>query len=67
MLCKNLLLTIWIATFITFAAIGQGNAALDSQIAFVSGRDWNKEIYVMDAHGNNPRNLRNSQVRNLTV
>jgi len=29
------------------------------QIAFVSERDWNEEIYVMDADGNNPRNLTN--------
>jgi len=55
----NLLPTIGIATFIIFAAIGQGNAALDLQIAFVSERDWNKEIYAMDTDGNNPRNLTN--------
>ena len=30
-----------------------------AQIAFVSGRDWNMEIYVMDADGNNLRNLTN--------
>ena len=31
-----------------------------AQIAFSSERDWNKEIYVMDADGNNPRNLTNN-------
>ena len=31
-----------------------------AQIAFVSQRDWNFEIYVMDADGGNPRNLTNN-------
>jgi len=39
--------------FLSFSLISQ------AQIAFVSERDWNKEIYVMDADGNNPRNLTN--------
>ena len=29
-------------------------------ILFVSDRDWNSEIYVMDIDGNNPRNLTNN-------
>ena len=28
-------------------------------ILFVSDRDWNSEIYIMDEAGNNPRNLIN--------
>ena len=31
-----------------------------AQIAFVSDRDWNLEIYVMDADGDNLRRLTNS-------
>ena len=30
------------------------------QIAFSSWRDWNEEIYVMDADGKNQRNLTNN-------
>ena len=30
---------------------------VDSSILFVSERDWNSEIYIMDTDGNNPRNL----------
>ena len=33
------------------------DAAPQAQIAFVSERDWNKEIYVMDADGKNLRRL----------
>ena len=37
-------------------------AAVDAQarIAFMSDRDWNWEIYVMDNHGGNQRNLTNN-------
>ena len=42
-----------LVAFLSFSLISQ------AQIAFVSERDWNKEIYVMDADGNNPRNLTN--------
>ena len=31
-----------------------------AEILFVSDRDWNSEIYIMDEAGNNPRNLTNS-------
>ena len=31
-----------------------------AQITFVSDRDGNSEIYVMDAHGGNPKNLTNN-------
>ena len=31
-----------------------------ARIAFESDRDWNWEIYVMDNHGGNPRNLTNN-------
>jgi len=31
-----------------------------SSILFISDRDWNSEIYIMDANGNNPRNLTNN-------
>ena len=36
--------------------------AIDAQarIAFMSDRDWNWEIYVMDNHGGNQRNLTNN-------
>ena len=30
------------------------------RIAFMSDRDWNWEIYVMDTDGGNPRNLTNN-------
>ena len=36
------------------------DAAPQAQIAFVSERDWNKEIYVMDADGKNQRRLTNT-------
>ncbi|RKU08782.1 hypothetical protein C6502_14510, partial [Candidatus Poribacteria bacterium] len=31
-----------------------------ARIAFMSDRDWNWEIYVMDNHGGNQRNLTNN-------
>ena len=34
-------------------------ADAQGRIAFMSDRDWNWEIYVMDADGGNPRNLTN--------
>jgi len=42
-----------LAAFLSFSQISQ------AQIAFVSDRDGNAEIYVMDADGKNPRNLTN--------
>ena len=36
------------------------DAAPQAQIAFVSERDGNSEIYVMDADGDNPQNLTNN-------
>ena len=42
-----------LVVFLSFSLISQ------AQIAFVSERDWNTEIYVMDADGNNLRNLTN--------
>ena len=41
-------------TFLSFHIIGH------TRILFVSDRDWNSEIYVMDIDGNNPRNLTNN-------
>jgi len=35
-------------------------APVQAQIAFQSDRDGNWEIYVIDADGNNPRNLTNN-------
>ena len=35
-----------------------------ARIAFMSDRDWNWEIYVMDNDGGNPRNLTNDPVDN---
>jgi len=46
-----------VATLVAFLSFSQISQA---QIAFVSERDWNKEIYVMDADGNNLRNLTNN-------
>ena len=43
-----------LVVFLSFSLISQ------AQIAFVSERDWNTEIYVMDADGNNLRNLTNN-------
>ena len=37
----------------------QAQAPQQAQIAFCSYRDGNSEIYIMDADGNNPRNLTN--------
>ena len=31
-----------------------------ARIAFMSDRDWNRQIYVMDNHGGNQRNLTNN-------
>ena len=36
------------------------DAQAQGRIAFMSDRDWNWEIYVMDADGGNPRNLTNN-------
>ena len=36
------------------------DAAPQAQIAFMSDRDGNSEIYVMDADGDNPQNLTNN-------
>ena len=36
---------------------------VDSSILFVSDRDWNSETYIMDADGNNPRNLSKTEYR----
>ena len=33
---------------------------VQARIAFMSDRDWNWEIYVMDNHGGNQRNLTNN-------
>ena len=41
-------------TFLSSHIIGH------TRILFVSDRDWNSEIYVMDIDGNNPRNLTNN-------
>ena len=35
------------------------DAQTQGRIAFMSDRDWNWEIYVMDADGRNPRNITN--------
>jgi Tol biopolymer transport system component len=37
----------------------RAQAPQQAQIAFVSERDGNPEIYVMDSDGKNPRNLTN--------
>ena len=39
------------------SAVGGSAAALTGKIAFVTSRDSNQEIYVMDANGNHLRNL----------
>ena len=44
---------IMLAIFFSFGKISQ------TQIAFISDRDWNSEIYVMDPNGNNLRRLTN--------
>ena len=41
-------------TFLSSPLIGH------TRILFVSERDWNSEIYIMDVDGNNPRNLTNN-------
>jgi len=45
-----------VATLVVFLSLSLISQA---QIAFVSERDWNAEIYVMDADGNNLRKLTN--------
>ena len=50
---KKLFLFNWII----FPLVLYSPLIVDSSILFVSDRDWNSEIYIMDADGNNPRNL----------
>ncbi len=59
-----------LAMLVTYLALGPGNAlrpppmpaqGLGSKIAFVSSRDGNAEIYVMDADGANVTRLTNNQ------
>ena len=42
------------------ASLAQNNTQCHSAIAFVSDRDGNYDIYVMDSDGSNVRNLTNS-------
>ena len=58
-----LILTIVVALGLTPLMV-----AIDAQaqIAFVSKRDGNWEIYVMDAHGVNPRRLTNNPAKDLS-
>ena len=44
---------IMLITFFSFGKISQ------TQITFISDRDWNNEIYVMDPNGDNLRRLTN--------
>ncbi len=57
-----------LAVLVTYLALGPGNAlspppaqGLGSKIAFVSSRDGNPEIYVMDADGANVTRLTNNR------
>ena len=50
---KVVCLVIMLVTFLSFSQTSQ------AQIAFVSDRDWNYEIYVMDSSGNDLRRLTN--------
>ena len=50
---KNQFLFNWII----FPLVLYSPLIVDSSILFVSDRDWNSEIYIMDTDGNNPRNL----------
>lgn len=44
---------------ITLSSDGWGQAPKEPKIAFSSHRDGNRDIYVMDVNGKNPRNLTN--------
>ena len=46
-------------SIVLLSAAGWGKAPKTAKIAFTSFRDGNDEIYVMDADGNNQRNLTN--------
>ena len=43
--------------WVIFTLVLYSPLIVDSSILFVSDRDWNSEIYIMDTDGNNPRNL----------
>jgi len=55
---KVVCLVIMLVTFLSFSQTSQ------AQIAFVSDRDWNYEIYVMDSSGNDLRRLTNHLGKN---
>ena len=44
---------------VTLSCNGWGQAPTTPKIAFSSHRDGNRDIYVMDINGKNPRNLTN--------
>ncbi len=50
----------------TFAAIGHAQNGPKGQIAFVSNRDGNEEIYVMYTDGSHQTNLTNNKARDTT-
>ena len=64
-LIKWLLVVGLLATVVLLAACGSGTAPplAQAKIAFISDRDGNFEIYVMDADGSNPTNLTNNPGR----
>ena len=49
-----------LASVVVFGLALMVCADVQARIAFMSDRDWNWEIYVMDNHGGNPRNITNN-------
>jgi len=60
MIRKCLLLSIVLALTLSLFACGGAAPAPPGKIAFVSDRDGNDEIYVMDADGSNQQRLTNN-------
>ena len=56
----NFAYSILIWVFVMGLALFIADVQVGAQIAFVSYRDGNREIYVMEADGGNPRNLTNN-------
>src|SRR5262245_45283252 len=53
--------TLLLASRLAQAASPPTSVAQENQIIFITNRDSNREIYVMDADGSNPVNLTNNE------
>ena len=57
--------TLFLLLLFLLSAVGGSAAALSGKIVFVTNRDDNQEIYVMDANGNHLRNLTRRPARDF--